>query len=1040
MKISKKMKKIMAFQAVFMTVAMASMPMAYASTSLQDLAKRFLSTVGEKLENAEESRRAKAKGNVNSLVGIADGEELVFALKKGSLVLSEALFAQKKEGRLYLYFDDFLRAVDFPIDIDLEAKKADGWFVREGNRFSMDLEAQEIIVNEYQIPLEASDYFILEEGFGGLYIEKAVLERAFGVGLDFKVSNLEIRFSSDFALPVEEKLYRQQRKESLIFTKNEAELPEIKQDYKMATMPFVDVQMRNSYQKREGADEAQTNASYSVITASDFLYGGLKTYTSGSDTEKIEQFRFDWTRESQSEDETILGFNKIQMGDVTTPRLNVFRGSGQEFGFRLSNESSFLNKENEKTDVTRFEGDIQPGWDIEIYRNNILVATHTADSTGQYIIEDVPLTFGENNFRLVFYGPQGQVSEREELIIRRNNRFDIGEATYSVSLTNQNEITYRNEDAGYADLPDSGSPNLIGTMDFGLSDEYSMSLGGRILERNKEQLIQVATGLTGYFDSGIYEANLGVEDTGEYAIELSALTNINRQSVRASAEFRSDDFDKTRPDVDNLIHLSDVSVSGEIAPSVNYLATHEYRKFESGNNRQQLGFDVSKKVRKGLFGVGYDYVKSDFSGIDTNTQTVSLNGRYNLGGYFLRGNINYDIEPEPGARSYLVAAHTRLNEKLTGDVQLEHTPSNSRTELRTRLSYTGEYFTLTPDLRVNSDNEIFAFTTLRFGLGADPYSDNLKVHRNGLTSRGGVSARVFLDEDGDGIWDIYERPLQDVKVMGKQIAQFDTTNEHGVAFIPSFNAGQLTDITIDPRTLEDPYYVSLNKGNSIRARSGQVTQMDFPIAISGEIDGSVFFYDRYGQRQPVANMNLFLVNMDGKIVNTALTAYDGFYVMSDIFPGDYHVILDPIVLEQNKLVQIEPKGYHFGASGTVFYDQNFTTYYDDIKPQKMAEINANPKTETKMVLELGRFKSKLMLAVQWLKYKVNYRSLLSGLSTYEGLVENALNEGDIRYPLQLGPIKDIKRAKSICEALSEEGVDCMLRAISTEEDAKERKV
>lgn len=1031
---------MIAFQAIFLTVAMASMPAAYASTDLQSLAKKFLSTVGEKLEQVEQTRLAGEKNSVNSLVGIADNEELVFALKKGSIVLSEAVFAQKKDARLYILLEDFLRAVDFPIDVDIEAKKAEGWYVRESNRFSMDLEAKEILVNGYQIPLVEQDYFIAQDRYGGLYIEKTVLERAFGLDLNFKVSNLEIKLASDYALPVEEKIYRKQRRESLIFTKNEAKLPEIKQEYKLATTPFADFQIRNSYQKRENADEAQTNMSYSVITANDFLYGGLKTYTSGSDTDKIEQFRFDWTKEAQTEDNSVLGFNKVQMGDITTPRLNVFRGSGQEFGIRLSNESSFLDKENEKTDVTRFEGDIQPGWDIEVYRNNILVATRTADSSGQYIIEDVPLTFGENNFRLVFYGPQGQVSEREELIIRRNNRFEIGEATYSLSLTNQNEITYRKEDAGYSDIPDSGSPNLIGTLDFGLSDDYSISVGGRVLERNKEQIAQASGGVTGYFDSGIYEANIGIESTGEYAFEVSALTNIERQSVRASAEFRTDDFDVTRPDVDNLVQLTDLSVSGEIAPTVNYLASHEYRKFESGNNRQQLGFDISKKTRRGLFGVGYDYVESDFSGINSHTQTASLNGRYNLGGYFVRGNINYDLKPEKEVRSYLVAVNKRINNELSGEVQLEHTPSNSRTELRSRINYTNDYFTLSPDIRINSDNEIFAFTTLRFGLGADPYSDHLTVYRNGLTSRGGVSAHVFLDEDGDGIWDMYEQPLRDVKVTGQQIAQSDLTNEDGVAFIPSFNAGQLTDITIDSRTLEDPYYVSLNEGNSIRARAGQVTRMDFPVAISGEIDGSVFFYDRYGQTQPAANMTVFLVNMDGKIVNTALTAYDGFYVMGDIFPGDYHVILDPVALEQNNLVQIEPKGYHFGADGTVFYDQNFFTYLDKMTPNKLATMAKDADVATKLVLELGRFKSKVMLAVQWLNYKIQYRKLLSGLSTFEGLTENNINEGDVRYPLQLGPIKDIKRAKAICDALSEEGVDCMLRAISTEEDAKERKV
>ena len=50
---------------------------------------------------------------------------------------------------------------------------------------------------------------------------------------------------------------------------------------------------------------------------------------------------------------------------------------------------------------------------------------------GQYDFNDIPILFGRNYFRLVFYGPQGQVREQEEV-------FELGQA-----LTQKGKHYYR---------------------------------------------------------------------------------------------------------------------------------------------------------------------------------------------------------------------------------------------------------------------------------------------------------------------------------------------------------------------------------------------------------------------------------------------------------------------------------------------------------------------------------------------------------------------------------------------------------------------
>ena len=67
-------------------------------------------------------------------------------------------------------------------------------------------------------------------------------------------------------------------------------------------------------------------------------------------------------------------------------------------------------------DHTIIEGDLPSGWEAELYRNGELLAFAKADGSQRYIFDNVQLLFGKNRIRIVLYGPQGQVKERDETL------------------------------------------------------------------------------------------------------------------------------------------------------------------------------------------------------------------------------------------------------------------------------------------------------------------------------------------------------------------------------------------------------------------------------------------------------------------------------------------------------------------------------------------------------------------------------------------------------------------------------------------------
>jgi hypothetical protein len=67
------------------------------------------------------------------------------------------------------------------------------------------------------------------------------------------------------------------------------------------------------------------------------------------------------------------------------------------------------------------QGDLPPGWDVELYYNEALVGFQQSRPDGKYSFDDQPLAYGPNEFRLVFHGPLGQLRvERQSFLLEQS--------------------------------------------------------------------------------------------------------------------------------------------------------------------------------------------------------------------------------------------------------------------------------------------------------------------------------------------------------------------------------------------------------------------------------------------------------------------------------------------------------------------------------------------------------------------------------------------------------------------------------------------
>jgi hypothetical protein len=159
-----------------------------------------------------------------------------------------------------------------------------------------------------------------------------------------------------------------------------------------------------------------------------------------------------------------------------------------------------------------------------------------------------------------------------------------------------------------------------------------------------------------------------------------------------------------------------------------------------------------------------------------------------------------------------------------------------------------------------------------------------------------------------------EEPIKGVGFTVNGGNHLARTDADGIAYLSRLPTHQNVDLGLDPNTLEDPQWQPQVKGVRIVPRPGQANQVDFAVAITGEIDGTTYYLSK-GNSRPIGDLHLELLDAKRKVVASMSSASDGYYVITGVLPGDYLLRVAPDQLERLGLtdrgmhmVKIKPDG------------------------------------------------------------------------------------------------------------------------------------
>ncbi len=1000
------------------------------------LARSFIAKMKSGLQHAEtylQGTQTAPKGNV-----LPEGETLlVQPVLINRLILDDVIFAVSQNKQILLSMRDFSSVLDLPLVVDAQQQTVTGWYIREDKVFNLDMTTKTVITDHGE--------FILSENVkveqDDIFVPLVDLAQWIDFDFDLNISTQELQILSDEPLPIISR-YNRRKKQRNPYEIPEVSLPRGDDAYKTASAPTLDVFTRSNYRKAGSGAEATKTHNASVRTSGDFAYGTVTTQSQWDNVEQLQNVRVNYKQESP--DPELLGplkARRFELGDVTTARLPLGGIVSQELGARVTNTDSLRTFTSPTTVIS---GTAFPGWDVELYRNDQLIGFQEVPDDGFYSFNDVDLFLSSNNFKIVFYGPQGEVHEEHISVPVNSQNLARGEAVYDVSLSLSQKNAY-NKNTGNKD-PDEGSLSIAALYEKPVLPGTTVSAGIRSNEQDELRNTVVNVGASTTVLETLVNGGIAVDDEGEMAAELTLRKDIKDHQIINTVDWRGGDFDSHFGSTNNGVGTlrNTFTMNGPLGIGIGRRPRYNLHMDYSVDSNDDYAMSSSAGFNTSL--INSVTLNEQVQHSTSNTSDETLESMTNITGRIgknrLRVGANYSFKPDSELRSVLATYRRYLNKKVDMEFGVTKQYESGITEYSANLDWQAGFIRLSPSVRYNSEQDFFAGLNTRFGIVHSPAEGRYKMFDRNLSSSGVVSAFVYLDKDGDGIFNAEDEPLEGVVVNAIQNGGRETTDENGLAMFTRMSVLKITDIAVDQESLQDPTWVTGFDGVSIVPREGNVVDIRFPVHISGEVDGIVYARavplpedlrsTDFKEAEPIAlrNVEVKLYNAEGELEVSSITDGGGFYYLPRVPPGRYLLITDEKSAAKGNFIRPEPQQIEIGYEGTIIYGNNiyvnsgsgdipsaFLTDMDDYK-KRHPHIDFS-RAEHDLVLNLGEYNSRLLMSVVWYKVKSRYENVLGTGDLYvppaESFADMKTGKHVLRYGLEN---QTIEQAYARCRALA----------------------
>jgi hypothetical protein len=262
--------------------------------------------------------------------------------------------------------------------------------------------------------------------------------------------------------------------------------------------------------------------------------------------------------------------------------------------------------------------------------------------------------------------------------------------------------------------------------------------------------------------------------------------------------------------------------------------------------------------------------------------TLGVMGTGRVGAVRLRGSTSFDVSPRARLRTAELSAYWSASENADWEGALAYDTQGHRG--RVRITHVRHLDTMGIALtgEAATDGSVAFGVNLNFSL--DPRY-GITLSRRPLAEAGMVRALVYRDLNDNGVHDPSE-PLEKGALVttGTRLSE-RRTDAKGSVTVGGLTAFQPVAVGIDSTSLDDPMLVPKKALQVVVPRPGVPAEVQIGLVGGGDIEGALVKSGGLG----LEGVDLELVDDSGKVVATARTDFDGFFLFERVPYGSYAI-------------------------------------------------------------------------------------------------------------------------------------------------------
>ncbi len=793
---------------------------------------------------------------------------LELRLRQGR-ILESTLFVYVVGDRTLVPVGALVEALGFPIEVDPRARTAHGWFVREAQTFSLELDSGTARLEGRSEPLPEGSAFVAEND---IYVDLALLDRWFGLRADLKLGQAVLNLNPTVLLPFEERAKREATAAPSLTPVDLLPLDRIDAPYRALAPAYaaghIDL----------GLTDFDQRSRFDVLTVGDLAWFGASLALSAS-PRQFQDARLTLMRQDPEGGLTRLGLTEIEFGDI--PLDGVLLAGGASSGLGVSVTNAPLDR-LDAADSVRLTGDAPPGWDFELYREGDLIQSGAIPGAGQYDLADLPILSGLNHFRIELYGPAGQRRTIRRAVNSSDALLPYGAREFTLQLANDGARLIPLQDTH-----DRGA-HALARARYGAARNLSAGAAVALLPLQEETRAVASFDAVYRATPFIVGAAIAASDRGAGAIELSAQARYAETSLQASAAMFAENFssgstrsvpgvvrDRFSLQADKRFGPDDrIGVSGLVAAQSSYGGEHDRNaslRISASASAVSVSHTLTGQHRTGPM------LKEELR-LDG---TLELSGRGRWG--TVRGRYEYTVQPDVHSRRAGVTVDVRRRQ-WRASASSDYAFDADATALRFDLGRTvnGVVFGVRGEYD-SAQSRFDALATVSFALDRDPHGGRLRVGDAARRNTGAIAVRSFEDRDGNLQFGGDDALIASAGVIadGAAMARGEALPD-GVTLVENVPATRMASIRPNAANVADPYLAPAIAGVRVALRPGAVARLDIPYIATGDVELAIVDVGGMPGQGYVAT----LTRCDGMLPPLRVrSAFDGLALFQFVRPG-----------------------------------------------------------------------------------------------------------------------------------------------------------